>query len=336
MGRSSPGDRAFELVNGFRASQIVHAAAELQLPDLIAAGRTSVEELSAATQIDTSRMRRLVRALIAVGVFTETEGTLANTAVGELFREGVPGSRRANVRMLVPESYHDWDHFMETLRTGVTGESLAYGGTLWQHIAGDPDFALRFNEAMAANSEAVARFVAQAGDFSGVTVVGDIGGGTGALLAAVLSAHSGLRGIVFDLPAGLAETYDYLAARGLLARSSIVEGDFFESAPAADLYLLKDILHDWDDDRAEQILAVCRRAMPGRGRVMIVERVMPSRVAEDPVHLASTMIDLHMMVLLGGRERTLEDFGELFAKTGLELERFTPGEVYQLVEAKAV
>ena len=332
----SAGDRAFELVSGFRASQVVHAAAELHLPDLIAAGKTSIEELSAATRIDRSRMRRLVRALIALGVFTETEGRLANTAVGELFREGVPGSRWANVRMLVPEGYHDWDHFMETLRTGVTGESLAYGGTLWQHIARDPDFAARFNEAMAANSEAVARFVAQADDFSDVTVVADVGGGTGALVAAVLSAHSSLRGIVYDLPAGLAKTYDYLAARGLLARCSIVEGDFFESAPAADMYLLKDILHDWDDDHAAQILAVCRKAMPGRGRVIIVERVMPSRVTEDPVHLASTMTDLHMMVLLGGRERTLEDFGQLFSRTGLELERFIPGDVYHIVEAKAV
>ena len=332
----SPDDRAFQLLNGFRASQVVHAAAELHLPDLIAAGRTSIAELSAATEVDESRMRRLVRALVALGVLTESGGGLANTVVGELFRDGVPGSRRALSRMLVPEGYRDWDHFMETLRTGITGESQAFGGTLWQHIAADQDFAARFNVAMAANSEAVARFVAQSGDFSGVTVVADIGGGTGALLAAVLSAHSSLRGIVFDVPAGLAATYDYMAARGLLDRCSIVEGDFFESAPAADLYLLKDILHDWDDDHATQILRVCRKAMPTLGRVMIVERVLPSRVTEDPVHVVSTMTDLHMMVMLGGQERTLEEFGELFAKTGLALQRFTPGDVFHLVEAKAI
>ncbi len=123
----TPGDRAFQLVGGYRVSQIVHAAAELELPDLIAAGRASVEELSAATRVDSSRLRRVLRALVALGVLTEDGGRFVNTEVGELFREGVPGSRRANARMMIPEGYHAWDHFLETLRTGTTGESLAYG-----------------------------------------------------------------------------------------------------------------------------------------------------------------------------------------------------------------
>ena len=315
---------------------MVHAAVELDVPDLIANGRTSLEALSAATGIDASRLGRLLRGLVALGVLVERESGFATTDVGEMFRRGVPGSRRAMTRMLVPESYQPWSHFLEALRTGVTGESLAYGGTLWEHIARDPDFAARFNEAMVANSETVADFVARTADFSGASLAVDVGGGTGALIASVLLAHDHLRGIVFDLPAGLARTAAYLATRGLSDRCSVVEGDFFTSMPAADLYLLKDILHDWDDDHAAQILRVSRSAMNPGGRMIIVERVMPSTVTDEPAHVASTMTDLHMMVLLGGHERTLEEYSALFKGAGLALKRFIPGELFHIVEAVGV
>ena len=329
----TPADRAFELVNGFRFTQMVYAAVELGIPDLVAAEPSSLEGLATATGIDPSRLRRLLRGLVALGVLRESEDRYANTEVGELFREGVDGSRRAQLRMLVPESYRNWDHFVETLRTGVTGQQLAHGATLWELIARDPDFAARFNDAMAGHSEDANSIVAKSGDFRKASMVVDVGGGEGSLLAAVLDAHPGLRGIVYDLAAGLAQTHAYLAARGLGGRASIVEGSFFESVPEGDVYLLRDILHDWDDERATEILRVCRRPMHAGARLMVVERMASSTVAEGPVQADAAVIDLQMMVQLGGKERTLAEMEELFESAGLKLDRFTPGGVWQLVEA---
>ncbi|TME40413.1 MAG: methyltransferase [Chloroflexi bacterium] len=332
-----PEDRAYQLVNGFRAAQVVGGAVRLGIPDHLATGPMSVDGLSMETKIEAGRLRRLLRGLVALGVVAEqNDGRFSNTEVGELFREGVPGTRRLMALMLIPESYRAWDHFMETLQTGVTGHSLAHGGTLWESLARDPDFAARFNAVMASNSEEVARFVATSGEFTHASVVIDVGGGKGALVAGVMLDHPRLRGIVYDVPAGLAETSEYLAARGVADRCAIVEGDFFKSVPAGDVYLLKDILHDWDDERAGAILAVCRAAMNPGARTMIVERVPPSHLSDDPVHLNFAMTDLQMMVQLGGRERTLEEYEPLFEGAGLKLDRFTPGGVYQLVEAVAV
>jgi hypothetical protein len=330
----TPGDRAYELANGFRASQIVHAAVELRLPDLLADGPRSSSDLASATAIDPSRLHRLLRALVALGVLIETEdGGFANNEVGELFRDGVPESRRPLVRMLIPESYQNWHYFIETLRSGATGQSLAHGGTLWDLIARDADFGARFNAAMAGNTEQMALFVSEAGDFAQARLVVDVGGGEGSLVAGVLRAHPFLRGIVYDLPAGLAQTQEYLASHGVSDRCDVIEGDFFKSVPRGDVYLLKDILHDWDDQRAVEILRVCRSEMRPNTRLMIVERLMPSRITASPAHLNATITDLQMMVQLGGKERTLEEFGDLFQATGLKLDKFTPGGVFQLVEA---
>lgn len=329
----TPADHAFELVNGFRFTQLVYAAVELRIPDLLATEPRSLEELSSATGIESGRLHRMLRGLIALGVLRESGGRFANTDVAELFRDGVAGSRRAQLRMLVPESYRNWDHFLETLRTGVTGQSLAHDATLWELISRDPDFGARFNDAMAGNSEDSSAFVASSGDFSQATTVVDVGGGEGSLLAGVLAAHPGLRGIVYDLPAGLAQTAAYLATHGVADRVDVVTGSFFESVPEGEVYLLKDILHDWDDERASDILKVCRRAMKSKARLMVVERMVPSVVEARPAHANATIIDLQMMVQLGGKERTLDEMEDLLESAGMKLEKFTPGGVWQLVEA---
>lgn len=329
----TPADRAFELANGFRFTQLVYAAVELRIPDLVAAEPRSLEGLSTATGIDPSRLRRLLRGLVAIGVLRESEERYANTDVGELFRDGVDGSRRPQLRMLVPESYLNWGHFVETLRTGVTGQQLAHGATLWELISRDPDFGGRFNDAMAGHSEDASTIVAKAGEFSRASVVVDVGGGEGSLLAAVLATHPHLRGIVYDLAAGLAQTRAYLGVRGLADRTAVVEGSFFETVPEGDVYLLRDILHDWDDERATEILKVCRHAMRSHARLMVVERMAPATVVEGPRDANATIIDLQMMVQLGGKERTLGEMEELLETAGLKLDRFTPGGVWQLVEA---
>ena len=298
----------------------------------------SADDLGGATQVDTGRLRRALRGLAALGVLAERDdGRFANTEVGELFREGVPGSRRAMAMMLIPESYRAWDHLMDTLRTGVTGHSLAHGGSLWETLARDPDYAARFNRAMASNSEEVAQFVAKSGGFDAAAVIVDVGGGTGALAAGILGAHPHLRGIVCDLAAGLAATPQYLAGLGVADRCSVVEADFFKSVPSGgDVYVLKQIIHDWDDTDAASILAVCRRAMGPGARIIIVERILPSRVTDDPSHLNPVMTDLQMMVQLGAQERTLEEYQRLLAGAGFRFTRLFPGGLFGLVEAAAV
>ena len=327
-----PADRAFELVNGFRAAQIVRAAVELRIPDLIADGAMSCGELSVASHIDTDRLRRLLRGLVALGVLDQSsDDRFSNTEVGELFREGVRGSRRAMARMLVPEAYRAWDYFLETVRTGVPGQVLAHGGTLWESIARDPDFAARFNEAMAANSQQVVDLVASL-DFASARLIVDVGGGKGSLAGGIMKAHPHLKAVVCDIPAGLAEAPDYLAAIGVADRCEVVESDFFESVPSGgDVYLLKDILHDWDDEHAAAILSVCRRAMRRGTRIMIVERLAASRVTNDPVHLNAVMADLHMMVLLGGRERSVVELQQMFERAGFNLDRTHAGDPFQVV-----
>lgn len=295
----------------------------------------SVEELSAATSIPADRIRRLLRGLVATGVLIEAGGLYSNSEVGEMFREAVPGSQRNLARMLIPESYESWSHLMETLRTGTTGHSIAYGMTLWDHIAQDPDYGARFNAAMASLSEGVTEFVARSETFKAASLAVDVGGGKGALIAGVLRAHPHLRGILFDLRGGLVAAGEYLTSSGVADRCEILEGDFFRAVPAADVYLLKDILHDWDDDHAVQILSVIRRSMKPEARVLIIERVVPSNVTDDPAHLHAVMTDLQMMVQLGGRERTLEEYRPLFEAAALSFVRFTPGDHFHLVEASA-
>lgn len=278
-----------------------------------------------------------MRGLAALGVVRETGGArYANTEVGEVFRTGVPGSRRPLAMMHFPQSYRAWEHFVETLRSGATGHSLAYGRTLWETLAADPEFAARFNEGQAANSRAVGDFVAASGDFAGSRLVVDVGGGKGALLAAVLRAHPGVRGIVCDLAAGLSETRAFLASAGVAERVDVVEADFFRAVPAGgDVYLMKDILHDWPDEEAKKILSVCRAAMPDGARLLVVERVVPSEVTEDPAQLNPIMTDLHMMVLFGSQERTPEQLSALFDTAQLKLTRVIPGDAFSVVEARA-
>jgi O-methyltransferase/methyltransferase family protein len=329
--------RAYELVNGFRASQLVRLATHLKIPDLLADGPRSCAELSAATGVDANRLHRALRGLVGLGVLVEDEqGRFAKTEVGELFREAVPGSLSPLAKMLLPESYRAWEHFAETMQTGTTGWQIAYGASLWELLARDPDYGQRFNRAMVAMSQTVAEFVAAGSDFATAHMIVDVGGGNGALAAAILRLHPGLRAIVCDIAAGLAGTHEYLAQHEVLDRCTIVESDFFESVPeGGDVYLLKNIVHDWDDEHATRILAACRRAMSSNSRILLIERLLPVRVTDEPVHLNAVMTDLQMMVQLGGQERTEQEYRSLLERAEFQFSRSVSGGLLGLVEAVA-
>jgi O-methyltransferase/methyltransferase family protein len=329
--------RAYELVNGFRASQLVRFATHLRIPDLLADGARSCAELSAATGVDADRLHRALRGLVGLGVLIEEEqGRFAKTEVGELFREAVPGSLSPLTKMLFPESYRAWEHFAETMQTGATGWQIAYGASLWELLDRDADYGQRFNRAMVAMSQTVAEFVAAGADFATAKVIVDVGGGNGALATEILRLYPGLRAIICDIAAGLAGTHEYLAQHGVLDRCEIVQSDFFKSVPkGGDVYMLKNIVHDWDDEHAGRILAACRRAMSSSARILLIERLLPARVTDEPAHLNAVMTDLQMMVQLGGQERTEEEYRSLLEDAGFQPSRSVSGGLFGLVEASA-
>lgn len=333
--RDTPADRAYELVNGFRAAQLVRAAVELRLPDLVAAGPRTSEELAVETGIEGDRLRRALRGLASLGVLEEgADGRFGNTQVGELFCEGAPGLARPLAMMLLPDGYRAWEHFLETLRSGRTGHTIAFGLGRWESLERDPEQAAHFNKAMVAQTEQVSGFVASNLDVKRASSIVDVGGGSGALTAGVLLAHPALRGVICDLPAGLRGAAEYLARRGVLDRCTLIEADFFKSVPdGGDVYLLKQIIHDWDDEHAALILASCRKAMAPGGRIVLVERVLPPRVTDDPTHLSLAMLDLQIMVELGGQERTMEEYRALLEGAGFRFSRCIPGDRFALIEA---
>jgi hypothetical protein len=327
-------DRAYQLINGFRATQMVRAVAELKIPDLVAAGPLSSEELAASVGVQPEPLRRVLRALVALGVFTENEGgRFGATDISECFTD-LPGTLRGMARMLPNESYDAFGDLMHTLRTGQPAFEHVFGMTHWDQLAKDPERSAIFNAAMQSGTEQVMAGVVAAYDFGAVRSIVDVGGGRGTLIAALLKANPQLTGIVLDIPAGLAETKAYLNERGVGDRCEVVQGSFFESVPAGhDVYLLKQILHDWSDEKATAILTTCRKAMDARGRLIVVGRIIPVRAEESAAARALFMADIQMLVILGGRERTEEEFRTLFEGADLRLARVIPTtSVFQLIE----
>lgn len=313
---------ATRLVGGFRAFQMVVAACRLKLPDLLDTGPKNPAELAAATGTNELAMRKLLRALAAWRVFVEQpNGWFAATEISDAFRADKPGARNLTL-MLNEESYDVWADLMYTLQTGKPAYERVRGKDRWEDLAEHPEAAAQFNAAMVDITQAVAGAFVAAYEFNGDQTVIDVGGGTGALLAAVLKARPHMNGILFDLPAGLAGAREAMKSAGLDGRVKFVEGSFFESVPSgADLYLLKSIIHDWDDEHASVILKKCRAAMHEASRLVLLERVMPERVDDPDRDLANVMSDLHMMILLGGQERTPTEYGRLFSGAGLTMTR---------------
>jgi orsellinic acid C2-O-methyltransferase len=327
---------AVRLMNGFRGYQLAVAACRLKLPDLVAAGHTHPDELSSLTGTDSGSLRRVLRGLAAWGFFAEdSSGAYRATPVSEAFRSDQPGLRNMAM-MLSKEGYASWAELMYTIETGEPVFERIYGKSRWEKMAEDPEDAALFNAAMVTTSKRVGKEFAAAYDFEGVRVAVDVAGGNGALLAAVLHRLPTARGILFDLPSGIAGARQLVEDAGVADRVTTVEGSFFESVPAGgDLYMLKSIIHDWDDEHAVQILSTCRRAMHPAARLVLVERLMPARIDSTGDYLGTVMSDLHMMVVLGGRERTTPEYEALLTAAGLSFTREVPMESdFYAVEAR--
>ena len=317
-------------------SAVVYAAAKLGLADHLAAGPRSAVELAGPTGTHAPSLHRLMRTLAGLGILTERDAQrFALTPLGEALRTGAPGSARSTLMAFCgPAFWHSWEEILFSLQTGKTGFEKALGMPLFEYLASRPDEASHFSEAMVGYHGAEPPAVAEAYDFSELQTVVDVGGATGNMLAAILSRHAAVRGILFDRPHVVSDAPALLAARGVSDRVAIEPGDFFDRVPAGgDAYLLSHIIHDWNEDQCLTILGHCRKAIKPAGRLLIVETVLP---AGDTPHQGKVQ-DMVMLVVPGGQERTEAEYVVLLGKAGFRLNRVVPtASIVSVVEAVPV
>jgi O-methyltransferase/methyltransferase family protein len=328
--RADPKLRGFllQLVFGYMASQVVHVAVRLGVADLLGEGPKTSDALAEETGTDTSSLHRLLRGLACVGVVEEIEpGRFALTDFGGLLRADHPDSVRNLTLLFCGEGvWENWGHLLDSVKTGRPVFELLDRPQPFEVMGDDPEFSAVFNEAMSEGTRQAAPAVVGAYDFSRFKTIADVGGGDGTLLGAILAATPGLQGILFDLATGSRHAPERLAAAGLADRCAIVEGDFFESVPeGADAYIMKSVIHDWDDERCVTILKSCRRAMAAEGTLLVLEPVLPPKVDGSPETLGAVLVgDLNMLVSTGGRERTEAQFASLFEAAGFRLNTVIP------------
>jgi O-methyltransferase domain/Dimerisation domain len=303
------------IILGFWQSRALAIAAELELADLLADGPQSVEVLAERTTTHSPSLFRLMRALESIGYFTQVSPRVfANTASSALLRKNAPGSQWALVRGTLSNGfgqYDSWAEILHSIQTGKTALEKVYGCEAWEFFNSRPEVWAVFNESMRSVGAAISPAVAQAYDWGRFSVVADIGGGIGSQLVAILDAHPSVRGILFDAPSVVAQAIPH-------ARMERVSGDFFKSVPVeADAYILRSIIHDWPEQEALAILKNVRHAMKPNSRLVLIERVVPETAELAP----AKWLDLHMLAVAGGRERTAAEYHELYTESGFDLER---------------
>ncbi|HEX7311682.1 MAG TPA: methyltransferase [Gaiellaceae bacterium] len=318
-----PAEALRRLTIGYQVSQAVHVVATLGIPDLLADGSRTVDELASSTASDPDALYRLLRALASIGILHEEPGrAFSLTEIGDGLRSDAPESL-AGWALYVGRPYYwnAWAHLLHSVQTGENAFRSVHGTTVWEYRADHPEESAIFDGAMTSLTRRVNSALLESYDFERFGTVVDVGGGHGALLAALLTAYPATQGVLFDQPHVVALARDLLGAAGVADRCRVVGGSFFESVPeGGDAYLLKAILHDWEDAEAVAILEACRRAMRGDAMLLVVERILgpPNEGA------AAKLSDLNMLVGPGGRERTLDDFAALFEAAGFRLEDETP------------
>jgi hypothetical protein len=301
---------------------VVYAAAKLGLADQLATEPKNAAELAGPMRLHAPSLHRLMRTLASLGILTERDAhRFALTSLGEALKADAPGSARATLIAFGGTFWRGWEEILYSLETGNTGFDKAHGMPLFEYLRQHPADASYFNEAMVGFHGNEPPAVAQAYDFSGFKNLVDVGGGTGNLLATILSRHGGPRGVLFDRPHVVLEAPSLLKARGVEDRVTIEAGDFFEAVPAGgDAYVLSHVIHDWNEERCLAILGHCRKAITPDGRLLIVEMVLPAGDTPHP----GKVLDMVMLVFPGGQERTETEYASLLGKAGFRLSRVVP------------
>ncbi len=306
------------VIKNFWLSRAVCAVAKLGIPDLVRDGPKTLDELATATGTHAPSLHRLLRALASERWFFEDEaGRFAATPLTAGLQTGVPGSLRSlAIAELGQEHYPAWADFAYSVKTGEIAFNHVFGMANWEFWSRNPEHAAIFNDAMADVTALVEPAILHSYDFSSIHKIVDVGGGNGSLISAVLGAYPAMQGILFDLPHVADAGRSRLEKAGLANRCEVVAGSFLESVPSGgDAYMLKWILHDWNDEQSVAILRNCHRAMAQDGKVLLVESVIPG-LNQPFFH---KFMDLNMMVMNGGRERTLEEYRQILEAAGFRL-----------------
>jgi hypothetical protein len=318
-----PPVQMMQMITGFWVSQAIYVAAKLRLADLVKDQPQTAVQLAEATGTHAPSLYRLLRALASVGIFAEDEERrFVLTPLAETLRSDLPGSLRAFAQSeLGSEHFTAWGNLMHSVRTGEIAFDNHYRQNVWQYYAEHPEDAQTFNESMSGLTQMFNQAFLAAYDFSGINKLVDIGGGAGGLLSAVLAKYPTMRGVLFDLPHVIAEAGPLIEAAGVRDRCELDSRDFFQEVTAGgDVYILKFILHDWDDERSTVILRNIHKAMTDEGKLLVAEMVVAPANQPDFCKL----MDVNMLVMTGGRERTAEEFEQLFAQAGFQLTRIIP------------
>jgi SAM-dependent methyltransferase len=312
----------FQMATGYWLSQAIYVAAKLGLADLLKDGPKSCDVLAAATGADKQSLFRLMRALSSARVFAHLQNdSFALASAGESLQSNVPGSLRAIVMSIGEIHYQAWGDLLHSIQTGSPAFNKVFGTGLFEYLQRNPEAADTFNRGMTDVSSMLAYAVLMAYDFSGISAIVDVGGGQGKLLRSILQLNPQIKGTVFDLEPAIEMTKQHLGSDACGGRCSAIAGDFFDSVPeGADAYILSGVIHDWDDDHGIRILKNCRRAMARNGRLLLVEVVVPDADAK----CFSKLLDLNMLVMTGGRERTKSEFRTLLAAAGYRLTKMVP------------
>ena len=310
------------MITGYWISQAIYAAAKFGIADLLKDGPRHIEVLADLTSTNGDALYRLLRALASVGIFSEgPPRAFSLTPLAELLRSDVAGSQRSLALMTGGQQFQAWGHIGHSIQTGKTAFEHLHGKPLFEFLAAHPAMAGVFDEAMTSIHGRETAAILDAYDFSGIEVLADIGGGNGSNLTEILTRYPSMKGILFDLPHVVERARTLVETSGVSDRCQLIGGDFFVSAPAgAAAYLLRHIIHDWDDEKSATILRNCRAAMPPRGKLLVVETVIPPGNAP----FAGKLLDLAMLLIPGGKERTADEYQTLYEQAGFELSRIVP------------
>jgi hypothetical protein len=311
-----------KIVTAYWLSQAVGVVAKLNIADLLSGGPRDARDLARETRTSADALHRVLRCCASVGIFSmHTDRRFGLTPLGETLCSGGAGSvRDFAIAETAPGHWLPWGKLESSLRSGEPATGEALGADIFGFYATHPEEAGPFTRAMGNLSAMVSGEVVRVIDFAKAGVVVDVGGANGVLLATVLAANPSARGVLFDLPHVAPDAKAYLSSRGVQNRAEVVGGDFFAAVPEGDVLLLKAVLHDWDDARALAILRRCRAALRPGGRVVLVEMLLP----EDNAPSMAQMMDLNMLVMLTGRERSRAEFDALLREAGMRIEHVHP------------
>lgn len=320
------------LVEGYQVSQAIHVAATLGIADLLADASRTSDELAEFTGTHPPTLYRLLRALASADVLRELDGRRFElTPLGERLRSDVPDSIAGWAAFIGrPYYWQAWAGLLHSVRTGENAFRHVHDTDVWTYRSSRPDESVIFDRAMTSLSRRSNTALLAAYDFGRFRTIVDVGGGNGALLAAIVAAHPDLEGVLFDQPHVVAGARALLERAGVADRCRVVGGSFFESVPSgADAYVLRAVIHDWEDEGSIRILGLVRRAVAGDGTLLLVERIIaPPNEGRD-----AKFSDLNMLVAAGGRERTREEFAALLDASHFRLARVVGTGVYSVIEA---